>query len=530
MSADGERQRLGIYETLMELASGGIGTVDVALHRGVAGFERLVVTKRLHKFILRNPDALPMFRDEARVASSIRHPNVVPVIDVVEAPGELLLVMEYVEGVSLATLCKALGDAGVAMPGAVAVRIVSDALAGLHSAHEAADVRGRKLEIVHRDVSPQNVLVGVDGTARVIDFGIAKATGRLTETQSGFIKGKFAYMSPEQIDSLELDRRSDIFSAAVVLFEALTCQRLFQAESDMATLRKVLKGEVPDPSTLVRGVPHELDAVLRCALAKDRDQRFLTALAFQTALESALPPAPVRDVAAVVHKYCATELEERRRALAAALGGADRLAKTLPDSGPPMTVPEPTGAVESHAPASRTTPEHASPLMAASPRTLKAASGHTYVPAEYDTRVSATTDLHDIVRPPPPAWAWVALAAVLGLVTAAALVFWPKSPPAPPPAATANPTPTPSATLAPTPTPTPTLTPIPTLTPTLTPIPTLTPTPIPTLTPTPTPIPTLTPTPTLTAAADAGRGKPKPPAVPRKGDDLRHDFDPGHSF
>src|SRR5262249_34373301 len=140
-------------------------------------------------------------------------------------------------------------------------------------------------------------------------------------TQSGYIKGKSAYMSPEQIESIELDRRSDVFSAAVVLFEAITNTALFKGESDMATLRKVLKAPIPDLSTLVKGIPHELDAVMRCALSRDRDQRFLTALAFHPAPGPALPPAPARDVAAVVQRACAADLEQRRRKLADALGG-----------------------------------------------------------------------------------------------------------------------------------------------------------------------------------------------------------------
>ncbi len=467
------RQRIGSYELLVELASGGVGTVDIALQRGAAGFERLVVVKRVHRFLLKNKDSYAMFRDEARLASSIRHPNVVPVVDVVELDGELLLVMDYVEGVSLSTLRKAYTDAGSSLPAPIASRILSDVLSGLHGAHEAADLRGKKLEIVHRDVSPQNVLVGIDGVARVIDFGIAKAVGRLTETQSGLIKGKFAYMSPEQVESTDLDRRSDVFSAAVVLHEALTGQRLFQAESDIATLRKVVKGEIPDPSSLVSGVPPAIDAALRIALARDREQRFATALAFQSALESAAPPAPWRDVAEAVLRMCGVELEGRQAQLATALGADAQRVTALPPSEP--------------------------------------ASVRVLAPTEGDTRVAATADVARALRPRSTAWVIVPLAvATLG---AGLFLAWPRGgtavrttpppevPPAPPPSAMA---------LASTTT-------------------TSDPPPIPTASP---PDAAPPPSPDRTGRT-RGPKTPPPPGGTKpggNGDDLRHDFDAGRPF
>lgn len=177
--------RLGNYEPLMELANGGMARVYAARQIGAAGFERLVVIKRVHQHLLTSREFRDMFRDEARVASLIHHPNVVPVIDVVEWEGELLLVMEYVDSSALATFLKVVNRAEVRIPPAVAVRIITDTLGGLHAAHEVVDMRGVRLELVHRDVSPQNILVAADGSSRLIDFGVAKARHRITQTRSG---------------------------------------------------------------------------------------------------------------------------------------------------------------------------------------------------------------------------------------------------------------------------------------------------------------------------------------------------------
>ena len=192
------RMHLGNYEPLLQLATGGMATVYVARQSGAAGFERLVVVKRVHPHLLANREFSDMFRDEARLAAMLHHPNVVAVTDVVESEGELFLVMEYVDSVALSTLLKTSVDKRERLPPPVVVRILVDALAGLHAAHEAIDMRGNRLEIIHRDVSPQNVIVGSDGSSRLIDFGVAKARHRLTETKSGSLKGKYGYMSPEQ--------------------------------------------------------------------------------------------------------------------------------------------------------------------------------------------------------------------------------------------------------------------------------------------------------------------------------------------
>jgi serine/threonine protein kinase len=306
--------RLGKYELLAELASGGMATVYVARHLGVPGAERLVVIKRVHRHLLKVPQFREMFHDEARLASQIRHPNVVRLLDVIDDDGELLLVLEYIESISLSALVRRVGAAGERLTPAVASRIVADALLGLHAAHETKDMRGRELAIVHRDVSPQNVLVSVDGVGYLIDFGVAKASSRMTETTGGVIKGKLAYMSPEQAKGVEVDRRSDLFSAGVVLFEVLTGKRLFATtgKEGSSVLMDILLEPIDPPSHVVPEIPMALDAVVEHALERVRDERFPTAAAFHDALVAAVPPAPAKEVAEVVERFAGPMIRTQR--------------------------------------------------------------------------------------------------------------------------------------------------------------------------------------------------------------------------
>jgi len=316
--------RLGNYEPLLELASGGMATVYIARQLGAAGFERIVVVKRVHRHLLGNREFYDMFRDEARVASTIKHPNVVPVIDVVEVQQperELFLVMDYVESSSLATLRKAAHEERQRIPIPILARILYDVLMGLHAAHTAIDMQGRPLGVVHRDVSPQNVIVGVDGSTRLIDFGVAKASHRLTETKSGSVKGKYSYMAPEQARGLEVDRRTDIFAAGIMLHECLTDKRLFRGENELDTVRRIMEDEIVAPSTLQPAIPAALDAVTLKSLARPMEQRFQTAIEMAEALEQAVSLASPREVAAYLEKTCGKRLGERRDALREMLAG-----------------------------------------------------------------------------------------------------------------------------------------------------------------------------------------------------------------
>jgi serine/threonine-protein kinase len=318
-----------------------MATLYVGRKVGAGGFERLVGIKRVHPHLLTNLDFHDMFRDEARVCSVIRHPNVVSLLDVVDADGELFLVLDYVESLSLSELARAASQAQRPLAPAVVSRILVDALAGLHAAHEAVDLRGARLDVIHRDVSPPNIIVGVDGTSRLIDFGIAKAASRVSVTNSNVLKGKLRYMSPEQIQQKPLDRRSDIFAAGVVLFEMLTGRRLLGGEDEGDIALGVLLGAFPAPSSIVPDLPPGLDEVVAKALARDREERFQLASDLQEALERVLPPASPREVGRVVEELGVEVIAARREALRNALD-AQAAGTSMPNQTATVTELTPT--------------------------------------------------------------------------------------------------------------------------------------------------------------------------------------------
>ena len=300
---------LGPYEILTRIAAGGMSVVYLARRRGPAGFKRLVAVKICRPELRDDPDFVRMFLTEARLAAAIHHPNVVPILEV-EQGDELYLVMEYVEGASLQAL---LG--GSRFPVSVAVRVVVDALRGLHAAHELRDDGDRLLDVVHRDVSPHNVLVGVDGAARITDFGVARAIAHGATTATGVLKGKIGYMAPEQLRAEPADRRADVFAAGVVLWEALTGQRLFRGQTPTETMSLVLSGPVHPPSMLADDVPRELDEVVLRALARDTGTRFPTTAAFADALErSGVGLASPDQVRERVLSVAGPEIERLRQA------------------------------------------------------------------------------------------------------------------------------------------------------------------------------------------------------------------------
>lgn len=275
------------YELLAKIASGGMATVYVGRLRGAVGFWRLCAIKRAHMHLVEDDQFRRMLIAEARLASRIHHPNVVAVLDVEELAGELRLVMDYVEGAALSDLVGASAKNDRPLPARIAIRIALDACAGLHAAHQLRDDDGQPLRLVHRDVSPQNILVGVDGQARIADFGIAKSARTSVSTTTGAIKGKLGYMSPEYVQGGEPDARSDVFAMGVVLWEALANQKLFRAGNEIDTLRRVVDHEAPLISSVAPWVGKRLDSVLAAALEKSPDNRFQTAQALGAALEAA---------------------------------------------------------------------------------------------------------------------------------------------------------------------------------------------------------------------------------------------------
>ena len=281
---------------------------------GPVGFNRTVAIKRLHPQFAKDPEFVDMFLDEARVAARVKHPNVVSILDVVAHDGELFLVMEYVQGESLSRLLRLATRQEQGIPLPVLSAITIGMLCGLHAAHEAKDEAGGALSIVHRDVSPQNVLVGADGVARLLDFGIAKAAGRLQTTREGQFKGKLAYMSPEQIVGDAVDRRCDVYSAGVLLWGALTGTLPFMG-GEASVMHQILNAEPAAPSAASPSVPPELDALVLRAMARRPEDRFQTAHEMAAELERIVPPATQLAVGAWVGEIARDVLEHRAEQL-----------------------------------------------------------------------------------------------------------------------------------------------------------------------------------------------------------------------
>jgi len=307
----------------------------------------LVALKRPHRHLSTDKIFLTMIVDEARLASAIQHPNVVRVRELGFEGGMPFIVMDYVEGASLAELRRELGALGRAIDVRVAVRIVLDALAGLHAAHELRDDGGRPLNIVHRDVSPHNILIGCDGQSHLTDFGIAKAEDRIQTTRTHEVKGKLAYLAPERVDKRRLCTvQSDVFSMAVVFWECFAGRRLFRGEEAVDVLQEVIGGPIPTLAQIGAQIPSALDDVIARALSRDLDTRYTTALEFARAIERAAGPGDIgtsHDVARLMEAVFGARMAERQEHVRAAVGSAS-LAELLRESGLPPRDPNPTGA------------------------------------------------------------------------------------------------------------------------------------------------------------------------------------------
>jgi serine/threonine-protein kinase len=302
---------VGRYKLYEEIAFGGMGAVHLCVLEGAGGFRRPVAIKRLHPHVGHGA-ARHELRQEAWLGSLVRHPNVVPVLDLVEVNGNFLLVMEFVLGETVARLLRKHGM----MPVAVAVAIMGDVLHGLHAAHTATGANGHPLGIVHRDVSPQNILVGVDGVGRILDFGVAKCSwpeekfGETTEV--GFVKGKLGYIAPEQLLSEPLDARTDIFSAGVVLWEALTGRRLFKGLGPMQALVRLADRAIPPPSAYNGEVTPKLDALVARALHRNPQSRFRSAEEFAEQLQTVMGRAHPGRVGRYVEQAAASAIDQQR--------------------------------------------------------------------------------------------------------------------------------------------------------------------------------------------------------------------------
>ncbi|CAN5925671.1 hypothetical protein BH11MYX4_BH11MYX4_14590 [soil metagenome] len=319
--------RLGRYELLVPIARGGMARVWAARLHGQRGFQKLVAIKVILPNLAEEPEFERMFLDEARIASGVHHPNVCEIYELGEEKKTLYLAMEWVSGDSFARVLRSNGKTEAVEPRVVA-RIVADACAGVHAAHELVNEDGRSLGVVHRDLSPHNILITAAGTAKVCDFGVAKALGQLHEaTSAGQLKGKIAYMAPEQITGSPVDRRSDVFSLGCVLYEATTGQRPFRGDGDHQVMHAVLKGELVPPTSLIRNYPQELERIVMRALAPQPILRFPTAERMRFSLEEFVARGQLvtqSNVAQVLKARIGDLIERRKERIRQASSAGDR--------------------------------------------------------------------------------------------------------------------------------------------------------------------------------------------------------------
>jgi serine/threonine protein kinase len=434
------------YETLFRLAAGGMATVYVGTVRGALGFRQLVAIKKPHAHLLLDKEFRQQFVTEARLASLIHHANVVDVRDVEANDDEVSLVMDYVEGASLGELLQQAVEGPRVSPG-VAVRIALDACAGLQAAHDITDERGRPLHLVHRDISPQNLLVGIDGVTRVADFGVAKFDKKAgASTTDGNLKGKLAYMAPEYLHGGSIDRRMDIFAMGIVLWEALTGSRLFRGQHEADTMQRVLKHAAPPISEVVPGVGTALDAIVETALSKSRDDRFDNAAAMANALESSAREAGLlashREVAALVEAAVGQRLKERRETIRARLANEPSVASGLVDSAPrtPEEVVSSAPPTEKVPPSSATVVEgRREPGSAPAVEPIAATTLHSEGwQGAVALPVEPSLPTADVAASPQRRTHYLALAFLVGLLVAGGVAFLARRGPTTPAAAAAG--------------------------------------------------------------------------------------------
>lgn len=321
-------QVIGRYRVLDELGQGGTANVFLAVSSSVEGFNKLVVLKRMKPQLTSEPGFATMFLDEARLAARLAHPNIVQTYEVIKDGGLPVIVMEYLEGQTLANLvARAAEKPGLELHHHLA--IISEALTGLHYSHELCDFDEKPLDVVHRDMTPHNVFITFDGQVKILDFGIAKLSGSLVETESGVIKGKLRYIPPEQIVGEKVDRRADVYSVGVMLWEAATREKMWRGLSDATIMNRVINGEIPRPSDVSGKVPPELERIVLKALSPERDARQASARDLQLELDAfraKLEEAGPRELGPLLGKLFKTERERQRRTIEEQLG-AEHLGK-----------------------------------------------------------------------------------------------------------------------------------------------------------------------------------------------------------
>jgi serine/threonine protein kinase len=316
---------VGRYSLLAKIATGGMAEIWLAKQAGPRGFEKVVVIKRIVDSLSQDPDFVEMFLDEARIAAQLNHPTIVQIYDLGEHAGAYYIAMEYLPGENLSAIARSGVKTGAPLPVPYAVKIIAQACEGLGHAHGRIGVGGRKLNVVHRDVSPQNIIVTYDGLVKLVDFGIAKAANRSSQTLGGQIKGKVSYMAPEQAKGGVIDGRADLFALGVVLYELVTRSRLFHGDDQFAAFNAVISDEAVQPAHERNpDVPEALSQVLSKALAKRPDDRYQEARAFQAALDEWLKTQPsvnAGDVGAFMDRLFADRIEARTQLIESASKG-----------------------------------------------------------------------------------------------------------------------------------------------------------------------------------------------------------------
>ncbi len=408
---------LGRYQLLTQLGQGGMASVWVAREKSFGGAERLVAVKVMLPALATREDFRSMFLEEGQIVRSISHSNVVSVFDVAEDYGILYMAMEWVEGDSLRALIRE-AKKRRAIPAEMAVRMIADTAGGLHAAHELRDWDGRLCGLVHCDVSPHNILIGLNGQAKLVDFGVASATAR-TDKDQDLLKGKLGYMSPEQVRGTGLDRRSDVFSLGVVLYELTTGERLFRGESARDTLRLVSEAAIPKPTAVYAKYPEALEAIVLKALARDVNERFQTAEELRIALDRYLINerilVPEAGVGRLLKRVLGTRIEQQREAIREALRAVDGHVETG------LVPSESTALLDG--PLDVSLSGKSSPFSDGSFTSTPAASSSfpTSTNSLSDPTGTGSPQTLDPIQEPPRKKPWLALVG-MGLVAAAGLV------------------------------------------------------------------------------------------------------------
>jgi len=398
----GAPMRIGRYEVIGHLATGGMAQIYLARQTGLGSFERHVVLKTILRDRASDRRFVAMFLDEARLAATLNHQNVAQVYEVDQADGAYFMAMEYVHGENARAILETTSRRGWTIPLELATMIVSGAAAGLHHAHERRGKNGLPLNIVHRDVSPSNIMVGYDGSVKVLDFGIAKAEERATKTVGGTIKGKYGYMSPEQCKGKAIDRRSDIFALGIVLYELTTLRRAFKGNDDFDTMKRIVSGDLMLPSVAVAGYPRELEAIVLTAMANDPDARFQTAQELIEALDAFAVRAKLTGSNTAMGRYMVQLFGSKREPWVG--GGDGDAAGTGSDAGPaPGAGDDHTDIIDGDADNERTTllsREDARSRLETQPGGPLAVSAAWAPPRKVPTPASPLPQLRPMAPPP----------------------------------------------------------------------------------------------------------------------------------